>query len=221
MPKTSKSRRKRQSRRTQAVIASTPRVVGAFPTGTGAAQQLFKPLRVALAFYHSVDIETPYEDIRFSMNSLYDPLYDTGGGACSYFTSFAQIYPRYYVRSARIEVSAKTTGVDTVIAIVPSNSAHPNVILTLDHALELPGTQWSRCTDNGNPTIVFAHYTVDQVEGYDTSNDRGFYAGTGGSSPSRQPVMHVLVRPQNSRLNNNCKLLVKSFTMRCYSAPPL
>ena len=146
MPKTSKSRRKRQSRRTQAVIASTPRVVGAFSTGTGAAQQLFKPLRVALAFYHSVDIDTPYEDIRFSMNSLYDPLYDTGGGACSYFTSFAQIYPRYYVRSARIEVSAKTTGVDTVIAIVPSNSAHPNVILTLDHA-------WS-CLVHSGPGVL-------------------------------------------------------------------
>lgn len=190
-------------------IAPIPRIVGAFPTGSGFAQRPFRPFRVSLAFQHIVDIETPYEDIRFAMNSLYDPLYDTGGGSASFFTSLAQIYPRYIVRSARIEASIKTTAVDTVLAVVPSNSANPNVILTMDHALELPGTQWVRCTDNGNPSYITSLYTIDQIEGYNTMTDRSWYSGTSTSSPSKIPIFHVLIRPENSSLNNNAKLIVK------------
>lgn len=148
-------------------------------------------------------------DQRYMSNSLYDPLYETGGGSPTYFTHMMNVYARYHVDSVDIQASLKTTGVDVLFAIIPTPSSLLGSFTTLDGMLELPSTTWERCTDNGNPAVLIGHYLPAQIDNVSPVANYVSYSGTLNSNPAFTPLLHVLMRSANGSSNMSGELVVR------------
>ena len=137
---------KRKQRAVTRVSPRTEQSTGVFASGPQTINRLFPGLNRTLIFEDVVQVTSLTSDLRYLGNGLYDPRYDLGGGQPSYFNAMMQVYSRYHVDSVTVEVSFKSTAVDTLWGLVPTNSNDTSSINSFDAILELPGSTWARTT---------------------------------------------------------------------------
>ncbi len=200
---------KRKQRVSTRVSPRTEQSTGVFASGPRTINRLFPGLNRTLIFEDVVPVTTLTSDLRYLGNGLYDPRYDLGGGQPSYFNAMMQVYSRYHVDSVTVEVSFKSTAVDTLWGLVPTNSNDTSSINSFDAILELPGSTWARTTDGANPTTLVRTYNTSRVEGVPTIASYLDYSGNRTSNPVNGWLVHVIARATDGVTNLNGRFVIR------------
>ena len=149
-------------------------------------------------------------DYRYCVNGLYDPRYDLGGGQPTYFPGLLSVFSRYHVDRAVIQLSWKSTGVDTLISCFPTNSFSIGTLSTFDQMLELPGSTFARLTDSANPASLTSTVIPYVLDGMPSASTNYLdYSGDLHSNPLQTSVWHVMARSVNGVDTLNTRLVVR------------
>lgn len=141
-------------------------------------------------------------ELKYSMNSVYDPYYPTGGGSCSGFSYWANMFESYVVKGCKFECTLwKAQGVKTTYAgviatrpdlspIAPANykdwimeskgAGNYAVMLPLQANVRYPAARFKR------------YYSVAKYVAPNKVTDPKF-CGTSSSDPDGQPLIHLVV----------------------------
>jgi len=151
----------------------------------------------------------PYAYLAFGINSVYDPYFTLGGGACTGFAEMMALYNRYIVSDAIVTVrvrnnSAANAGNDIVVYIVevPSEQVSSSAIPIDENVLEVRNatTKVVPFATAGQYSVLRRAVNVCRLEGLPSLiADYSALSGTATTSPSRQPlVLAGVLRPLGS-----------------------
>ena len=196
-----------QTRNTQTKTSTTLCKEVGFPV----TQYLPRSLKFAFSFHDTQLIATGLSfDYRYTTNGLYDPRYDLGGGQPTFFPSLLDVYSRYHVDKAIIQISWKSTGVDTLISCFPANSFSISTLSTFDEMLEFPNSTFTRLTDSGNPASLTNTVIPSELDAMPSATTQYLdYSGDRNSNPLQTSIWHVMARSVNGVDTLNCRLVVR------------
>jgi len=146
-----------------------------------------------------------------SLNSAYDPYVGVGGGKCSGFDQWKELYQNYIVRSSEHTVKFILNDSDVsdnsmVVGIVPTSSSltYPTSVLEYaDWLIETPRAQYARFTNfvEGTPLQVASfkgQYNIAQIEGITGPLDYYQYGAPVTADPPAQPQLNLVVGLDNA-----------------------
>lgn len=137
---------------------------------------------------------------RYALNSLYDPVYEVGGGTPSGVAAFASLYSRYRVLSADVHITLVNQGTDSAIfGMVPSNTYDGTDLGTgfLQRLTERGTGAYhvlrSVPADSRHEVLELRkHYDIRAIEGVpDIRSNVQRYSGQIGSNPGSEVLLHV------------------------------
>jgi hypothetical protein len=144
-------------------------------------------------------MSTIYNYYQFSVSSVFDPLFTTGGGSATGFSQWMQLYNYCFVNSVLVTFTVSNTspisssnGLIMFIVPVPNSQSPSPPTATLDLARETPGSvfyQLGSGPSAHNPHTLNKAYTIKQIDGIDSP--RISYSCTASADPEFQPTLMV------------------------------
>lgn len=154
---------------------------------------------------------SPQQVQRYSMNGMYDPLYETGGLQPYWWDQLVAVYSRYQVMGARITVKfayGNQTAANIGPTIVGIQTTESTSISTTDAGvlMSTSNTSYDVLTTNYDTKTVTATYSPKQAYGGLITD--ALTAATSGN-PSRNWLAHVFINTQGSVLTTPVNVIVK------------
>jgi len=131
----------------------------------------------------------------YSMNSAFDPLYDTGGGTCTGYQHWLDLYEYCMVSKIAVQVSYQNAHptIPSIMFIIPYNSSQTPVTPNLDYVKETPYALWwpnYAGPSSYNPHTMRHIYSNPQIEGRSLNPWRS-YSSTQTADPILQLSMSI------------------------------
>jgi len=161
--------------------------------------------RVVLKYQASGNFATggaPYAYSNYSLNSVFDPLYDLGGGVVTGFKEWMGLYKYYLVTRSVIFYRYMNTvsagvGADTTMFIVPygsSQSSESGTPPTLDVIRESFRSVYHnnfQAPSFFNPFGLDLSVDISSLEGGSVTSQKVLYSGYSNTDPPLQPFAKV------------------------------
>jgi len=195
--------------------------------GYGFPDTLRTNLAFSQAFVLTPTALAPQQVQRFSLSSLYDPLYETGGFQPYWFDQLAAVYSRYKVLGAKISATFGYTsitagGVGPTLVGVQCKDSADTTISSSDAGtlMSTSNTNFAVLSTNYDTKTVTCTYSPKQAYG-EVLTDALTASTT--SNPGRMWLAHVFIQPQGTVLTTpvHCFITVEyhaEFTQQIQNA---
>ena len=171
--------------------------------GYGFPDKLTTNLKYSQSFILTPTAVSPMQKQRFSMTSLYDPLYETGGGQPYWYDQLAAVYNRYKVTGAKITAkfcytSTSTASVGPTLVGIGGQDKDQSTTLVSNDAgvlMSMSNVNWGILSTNFDTVTVTNTYSPTQAYGLNVMDD---LQSANNGSPAKQWLEHVFINPQGA-----------------------